>query len=83
MVVEIRYSSRFLREFSQAPAEVQRSFDKQVGLLRQNMAHPSLRAKKYKVPLDLWQARVNRDWRFYFTIEDGAYLLHSITAHPK
>jgi hypothetical protein len=29
---------------------------------------PSLRAKKYDEAQDYWQARVNRDWRFYFTI---------------
>jgi hypothetical protein len=28
----------------------------------------------------LWQARVNRDWRFYFTIGRDAYNLIDITA---
>jgi hypothetical protein len=27
--------------------------------------------------------QVARDWRFYFTIEDGAYHLHQIVRHPK
>jgi len=30
-----------------------------------------------------WQARVNRSWRFYFKIVDGAYLIGDITPHPK
>jgi len=33
--------------------------------------------------LGLWQARVNRNWRFYFTIENDEYRLHSIRHHPK
>jgi hypothetical protein len=31
----------------------------------------------------LWQARVNRNWRFYFTIEGGEYLLRDIRPHRK
>ena len=32
---------------------------------------------------DIWQARVNRDWRFYFKIIGDKYYLLDITAHPK
>jgi hypothetical protein len=49
----------------------------------QSLRHPSLRAKKYDENQGIWQARVSRDWRFYFTIEKGAYNLHEIRAHPK
>jgi hypothetical protein len=49
----------------------------------EDLHHPSLRAKKYGVAGDLWQARVNDSWRFYFTIEGGVYHLHEIQAHPK
>jgi mRNA interferase RelE/StbE len=45
--------------------------------------HPSLRAKKYEGAEDIWQARVNRDWRFYFRIAGNKYYLVDITAHPK
>jgi hypothetical protein len=62
---------------------VQKAFDKQSGFLLENLNHPSLRAKKYDATLGLWQARMNRNWRLYFTIEGEAYHLHAITAHPK
>jgi len=39
-----------------------------VKLLVENFRHPSLRAKKYEDSAPIWQARVNRDWRFYFLI---------------
>ena len=48
-----------------APLAIQKAFDKQIGLLAENLNHPSLHAKKYDEATDLWQARVNRDWRFF------------------
>jgi hypothetical protein len=77
------YSKRFLKGYAEAPTAVRKAFDKQASLLLQNLKHPSLHAKKYSEATDLWQARVNRDWRFYFTIEDGVYHLHEIIKHPK
>jgi len=77
------YSKRFLKQYAAAPAAVRKAFDKQIGLLLQNISHPSLRAKKYNETIDLWQSRVNRDWRFYFTIEGEVYQLHEIIKHPK
>jgi len=81
--MRVRYSQRFLRQYASAPAEVQKAFDKQCGFLLENLSHPSLRAKKYDEALGLWQARVNRNWRFYFTMEGAEYLLHDIRPHPK
>ena len=52
-------------------------------VVRRGRQHPSLHAKKYDESTGLWQARVNRSWRFYFTIEGDAYVLHTIIAHPK
>jgi len=62
---------------------VQKACDKQLELLIQNPRHPSLRAKKYDESRDIWQARVNRDWRFYFAIEDDTYYLIDVMSHPK
>jgi mRNA-degrading endonuclease RelE of RelBE toxin-antitoxin system len=77
------FSPHFFRSYGKAPAAVQRAFDKQSALLLENPHHPSLRTKKYGVAGDVWQARVNDSWRFYFTIEAGVYCLHELRAHPK
>ena len=69
--------------YVEAPPAVRKAFDKQAKLLEQNLRHPSLRAKKYDESKDRWQARINRDWRFYFTIEGDAYYIQDITPHPK
>ncbi|MEK7637102.1 MAG: hypothetical protein AAB402_01765 [Patescibacteria group bacterium] len=81
--MQFRYTTRFRRSYQDAPSEVQRAFDRQVGLLVMNLRHPSLRAKKYNVGQNIWQARINRNWRFYFLIEDDTYILIDIMAHRK
>lgn len=73
----------FIRAYSKAPKEIQQAFDKQSWLLLQNLRHPSLHAKKYDEGKDRWHARVSRDWRFYFTIEDDTYILQDIIRRPK
>jgi len=60
------YSDRFKRSIRKAPERVQKNFEKQVSRLLINLRHPSLHAKKYDETHGVWQARVNRDWRFYF-----------------
>jgi mRNA interferase RelE/StbE len=79
----LAFSRHFLRSYAKAPVEIQKAFDKQSLLLLENLAHPSLRSKKYDEGRDLWQARVTRDWRFYFRIERDVYRLHEIRRHPK
>ena len=78
------YRTKLLvKSYANAPPEVQRAFDKQLRLLLDNLQHPSLRAKKYDEVNNVWQGRVNRDWRFYFKIEGDAYYIIDMTAHPK
>jgi mRNA-degrading endonuclease RelE of RelBE toxin-antitoxin system len=62
--MRIDYVSRALEALEDAPAEVRKAFFKQVKFLAQDLRHPSLKAKKYNESEDLWQARINRNWRF-------------------
>jgi hypothetical protein len=77
------YTKRFLEHYAKAPLTIQRAVDRRIALLVQNLRHPSLRAKKYDEVHDIWQARVNGGWRFYFTIEVDLYRLLSLLPHPK
>jgi mRNA-degrading endonuclease RelE of RelBE toxin-antitoxin system len=81
--MKLRWTSHFARSYSKVPEDIQTEFGKQSLLLLQNLRHPSLRAKKYDEGKDRWQARVAKDWRFYFLIQDDTYILHDITHHPK
>src|SRR5919109_1236685 len=66
----------FDRSYANAPPAIKRAFVKQVAFLLDDIRHPSLRAQKYDA--QRWQARVTRDWRFYFRIEGDTYLLLDI-----
>jgi mRNA interferase RelE/StbE len=74
---------RAWQDYQGAPVSVQKAFDKQVRLLAENLRHPSLRAKKYDQANDIWQARINRDWRFYFQVQGDTYTIIAIIPHPK
>lgn len=67
------FSPHFVKAYNKAPLEVQRAFDKQSTLLKDNLRHPSLHAKKYSESEGIWQARVDKSWRFYFLIKDDTY----------
>ena len=81
--MRLEYAPQFLRSYDKSPPRVQKLFQKQAALLLQNLRHPSLRAKKYDEGRDIWQARVNGVWRFYFQIRGDTYYLLNIRAHPK
>jgi hypothetical protein len=78
-----RLTPAAVRSYTAAPAALRKAFDKQVRLLVENLRHPSLHAKKYDESEDLWQARVNRSWRFYFNIVGDTYVIRDIIPHPK
>ena len=81
--MRLDYSPQFLRSWGKVPLQVQRRFEKQAAFLLENLRHPSLQAKKYDEARDIWQARVDRAWRFYFQIRGDTYYLLNITPHPK
>ena len=81
--MRISYSVKALSDLGKIPQNIVKTFYKQVLFLETNLRHPSLRAKKYDESRDLWQARVNQHWRFYFTIKDEEYYIEEIIPHPK
>jgi mRNA interferase RelE/StbE len=81
--MKLDYTERFIQSLDDAPPSIQKAFYKQSRLLLQNLRHPSLRAKKYDEARNIWQARVTRNWRFYFKIEADTYFLIEIIPHRK
>jgi len=77
------FTDRFRKQYQVLPEAKKTKLDKQLGFLLSNLRHPSLRAKKYDEAKDIWQARVDDDYRFYFMIEGDTCILLSIIPHPK
>ncbi len=81
--MKVFYSPEFKDALKRCNPEIKQKLYKQVGYLSQNLRHPSLHAKKYDETRGIWQARVNRGYRFYFLVEKDTYVLLDIRAHPK
>lgn len=81
--MKVDYTQHALAALEEAPSNIQRAFFKQVQFLEGNLRHPSLRAKKYDEANDIWQARVNSGWRFYFQIVGGVVVITDLIPHPK
>jgi mRNA-degrading endonuclease RelE of RelBE toxin-antitoxin system len=81
--MKVVLSEHVIESLEDAPESVQRAFAKQLRFLIDNILHPSLHAKKYDESKDIWQARVNKNWRFYFTIADNTYRIEKVIQHPK
>lgn len=81
--MNVSYTDRFLKSYRAAPLSIRQKFIKQVHFLEVDLRYPSLHAKKYDETLDIWQARVDRNWRFYFQMRSGQIYLIDIMVHPK
>ena len=81
--MRVENSVAVIQALQAAPEAVRRAFFKQIALLQNNLRHPSLRTKKYDEANDIWQARVNNSWRFYFTIVGDTYRVLKLIPHPK
>ena len=81
--MNVRFSEPFLRRFKKLPEIIKKKFEKQLISLLRSLRHPSLRAKKYDETRDIWQARVNSSYRFYFKIQNSTYVIINIIKHLK
>ncbi len=81
--MKIVFSAQAMESLDEAPELVKRAMRKQIMYLTSNLLHPSLRAKKYSQVADLWQARINKSWRFYFRINENIYEIVDVKIHPK
>ena len=81
--MRIRLSHTALMQYRNLPQRLQKKVDEQFEYLMEDIRHPSLHAKKYKGTDDLWQARIDKDWRFYFFIVALHYIIVSVIKHPK
>ncbi|MBI2514664.1 hypothetical protein HYV91_00525 [Candidatus Wolfebacteria bacterium] len=81
--MRLNFSARALRDYRGLPKNLNKIADKQFTLLLCNFKHPSLHTKKYDENYDIWQARISRDYRFYFRIKGDLYEIVTIIKHPK
>ncbi len=77
------FTTHFKTNLQKFPKEARERFYKQTDFLLVNLHYPSLRAKKYDETKNIWQARVDKNIRFYFLIKNDVYILLDIKKHAK
>lgn len=75
------FAESFLGELELLSEATQKKFFKQIHFLVKDIRHPSLHAKKYHEILGVWQARVDKHFRFYFKIDKDCYVMLSVKSH--
>ena len=81
--MNILFSEKAKRDYKNLPGLLQKTADKQFDFLLNDLRHPSLHTKKYEEARGVWQARINKNWRFYFRISDDIYQIITIIKHSN
>jgi mRNA-degrading endonuclease RelE of RelBE toxin-antitoxin system len=65
-----RRTARFKKAYLSLPKNIQEKAAKAFLLFRDNPAHPSLVVKKIQGHTDIWEGRIDQQYRFTFHYED-------------
>lgn len=77
------WSDKFRRNYQKLPTKIQKKFQKQLNFLVTNFRHPSLRTKKMEGRENVWEARVDRSYRFTFQKENSDIILRTVGLHDE
>ena len=85
--MEIRFTKSFKKDYKKLSQEIKKQLDKQLLLFLENIDHSSLRIKKMKGHLIIWEGRINKNYRFTFEVKKNLYIIrragnHSILDKP-
>lgn len=81
--MKIAFTDSFCEDSSRLPTAIQKKIDRQLKFLAQNLLHPGLRAKKIQGYSDIWEARVDRFYRFTFKIIADTIYLRRVDKHDE
>ncbi|MEW6609654.1 MAG: hypothetical protein AB1414_19785 [bacterium] len=74
-------TKQFVECYESLSPNIQRQVDKKLKLLLVDIRYPSLRAKKIQGTNNIWEARVTKEYRFTFQIEEELYILRKVGTH--
>ncbi len=74
-------TDRFEESFHGLPAYVREKFYEKLSFLLTNIRHPSLHTKKIQGYKDIWEARVDYQYRFTFCMDESMIILRVIGNH--
>lgn len=74
-------TDRARKDYKGLPQRIQKRVSKQFRMLLKDKRYPSLHAKKYEGAGQVFQARVDSNYRFYFEIHGDVYIILTIVKH--
>lgn len=81
--MELKPTYTFRECFKSLPKEIKKKCRKQLKLLLENHRYPSLRTKKIEGEKDIFEARVNKKFRFTYQVDNGYYVLRVVKNHEE
>lgn len=87
-LIKFARTEPFKRDFQKLPETIKRRTEAALKLLLSNPHHPSLRVKKVRGDIikgydNIFEARITKDYRFFFLIETDAYILLRCGRHEE
>lgn len=79
--MKVIFTEPFQNNYKFLPRRIETKFEKQVLFLSKDLRYPSLRSKKFDEVNNVWQARANGKYRFYFQIHKDTYYILNIINH--
>jgi len=79
--MKVVYPRPFAKQYKKLPAKVREKFDRQLRRLVKDPQHPFLRARKMVNREEVWEARIDIQYRFTFQFNDEDIVLRSIGTH--
>lgn len=81
--MKVSRTKTFDKAFLKLPEHLQAKAEKAVRLLLNDFFHPSLHTKKMSGQKDIWEARVDYQYRFTFTLDNDTIVLRVIGNHDE
>lgn len=79
--MRIFYTKSFQKDYRKLAKVNQKIVDEKLKLFIQNPRHSSLSVKKMNGLKNIWEARITKNYRFTFQINDDAVILRRVGAH--
>lgn len=80
--MKIAKTERFTKLYQKLPQNIRRKVDKQITILAQDFFYPSLNTKRVAGG-DVWEARVDRHFRFTFSKTENIITLLTVGPHDE
>lgn len=81
--MKIRAYESFRKKYKSLPLHIQVKVDKQISILSKDFHHPSLHTKKIKGTKNIWETRVDLQYRMTFEIIEDTIYFRVVGVHDE